>query len=466
MTARVIRKQASVDVVLRTGHANPEGKMPVRVAVIYDRKARYYAVNFNGQRLYMFPDEWKELHALDEKGKPVKFRGTKKDIQEAYNHAKAKANEAIRAITGNGQPFTFDRFENEYLQQESKKGFLQLFADHLEQLKSEGRIGTYKSYKNAYSALNKFRGGRYDKSGNEIGRGRELSPTDVTTSFLKNLEGSIKKGGGGRTTIAIYMRAVKVIYNLAADRNPSLLENYPFARKQTDRNKYKIRTGAGHKGESLTIEQLQKFIALKTDPYFPEYEAKLLWLFSFYCQGMNMKDIALLKYRDIQGDTIRYVRAKTRDTEAQEAIMDIPLTDVIRKIINELGNPDKSANSYVFLIVPNGLASEVKRRTEREKTLEERIDEIIRQKIKMVNARIKQLCKDSKERDLKDLEITTYWARHSFASLLKESGESVEMIRELLGHSDIRTTESYLKRFDINKRQAVNEKIQSLLKVS
>lgn len=463
---KVAVKQASADVVLRSGHATAAGNMPVRVQVIYDRKAKYYPVNFDSERLFLTPTEWQDLHAVDKDGNPVKHRGKKREIQHAYESAKAKAQEAIRTVTADGKPFTFERFEAEYLQQQSKKGFLQLFRDHLERLKAEGRIGTYKAYKNAFSALNKFRGGKYDKSGNEVSAGKELDPIDITPVLLKDFEASIKKGGAGRTTVAIYMRALKVIFNLAADRNPTLLETYPFARKQTDRNRYKIRTGSGHKGESLTIDQLKKFVALKTTPGLPDHEAKQLWLFSFYCQGMNMKDIALLRYRDIQGDTIRYVRAKTKDTEAQEAIMEISLTDPIRKIISELGNPDKSPGSYVFLIIPNGLASAVKRRTEKEKTQEERIDEIIRQKIKMVNARIKQLCKDSKDADLKDLEVTTYWARHTFASLLKEAGESVEMIRELLGHSDIRTTESYLKRFDINKRQAVNEKIQSLLKVS
>jgi integrase/recombinase XerD len=465
MTARVIKKHASVDVVLRTGHANPEGKMPVRVAVIYDRKARYYPVNYEGQRLYLFFKEWKELHAVDNNGKPVKFRGTKKDIQDAYNQAKAKANEAIKKITGNGQPFTFDRFENEYLQQESKKGFLKLFADHLQQLLKEERIGTYNSYKNAYAAFNKFRGAKYDR-GSEITPGRELSPIDVTPILLKDFDSHLRRKGAGKTTVAIYMRGLKVIYNLAADRNPSLLETYPFARKQTDRNRYKIRTGAGHKGEPLTVEQIRKFIALKTEPGLPEHESKLYWLFSFHCQGMNMKDIFLLKYRDIHGNMIRSIRAKTRDTEDKETIMEIPLTDPVRSIIAEIGNPDKQPNSYLFTVIPNGLASTIKRRTPHEKTAEERIHEIIKQKTKMVNARIQQLCKDSGDDDLKGLDLTTYWARHSFASLLKEAGESVEMIRELLGHSDIKTTESYLKRFDIQRKRKVSEKIETLLKAS
>lgn len=79
----------------------------------------------------------------------------------------------------------------------------------------------------------------------------------------------------------------------------------------------------------------------------------------------------------------------------------------------------------------------------------------------MVNARLKTLCENNKLP-----VITTYWARHSYAQLLKSSGESVEMIRELLGHSDIRTTESYLKRFDLERKKEVSDKIGNLLKVS
>ncbi len=62
--------------------------------------------------------------------------------------------------------------------------------------------------------------------------------------------------------------------------------------------------------------------------------------------------------------------------------------------------------------------------------------------------------------------ITTYWARHSYASLLKDLNESVELIREMLGHADIRTKESYLKRFDIERKREANEKISRLFKIA
>jgi site-specific recombinase XerD len=55
----------------------------------------------------------------------------------------------------------------------------------------------------------------------------------------------------------------------------------------------------------------------------------------------------------------------------------------------------------------------------------------------------------------KDLEldkvVTTYFARHSFATILKNAGVSMEFISEALGHSDMKTTKSYLAGFEVEQ---------------
>jgi len=47
-----------------------------------------------------------------------------------------------------------------------------------------------------------------------------------------------------------------------------------------------------------------------------------------------------------------------------------------------------------------------------------------------------------------DKKATTYVARHTFSTVLKRSGASIEFIQEAMGHTDIKTTESYLDSFD------------------
>ena len=44
--------------------------------------------------------------------------------------------------------------------------------------------------------------------------------------------------------------------------------------------------------------------------------------------------------------------------------------------------------------------------------------------------------------------VTTYSARHSFATVLKRSGASTEFISDALGHSNLNTTKNYLASFE------------------
>ena len=50
-------------------------------------------------------------------------------------------------------------------------------------------------------------------------------------------------------------------------------------------------------------------------------------------------------------------------------------------------------------------------------------------------------------------KITSYTARHSFATVLKRSGASIEFISESLGHSNLQTTENYLADFEIEEKR-------------
>ena len=73
-----------------------------------------------------------------------------------------------------------------------------------------------------------------------------------------------------------------------------------------------------------------------------------------------------------------------------------------------------------------------------------------------INQELKLL---AKELNIKS-EVTTYVARHSFATILKKSGVNIGIISEALGHQDIKTTQIYLSRFD---NEQVDEAMKNLL---
>lgn len=433
------KKQASVAAILKTGHKNSSHEHPVKIRVTFNRVQKFYAVSIDGKPLYVSPDEWERMHSKD-------VRKEQKQVKTYIQKVEAAAVTACNKIS-NGRVFTFDRFEREFLNQESKKGILHLYERYLQELLDEDRIGSYESYKSAYHAFNKFRGGKTKTKDEPFVRGKEILPEDLTTEVLKKFDTWLKGRGCNKTSIGIYMRSLRIIYNNAVDINPSLSEFYPFSKKQNDNKKYKIRSGSGKKGQAMSLEDLQKFINTTTIEGTAEWEAKQYWLFMFYASGMNMADVSTLKHDNVKGNLIRYVRRKTKDTELKEEVIEIPLSEALKKILLAISNPDKS-QPYIFPILIKGMDSL-------------KIKAVTKQKTKTINKWLARLCKDS---DLP--EITTYWSRHTSATLLRDSGVPVEMISELLGHSDVKVTKEYLRGFSIQKKSDAIESAMSILKAS
>src|SRR5690606_20388033 len=109
-------------------------------------------------------------------------------------------------------------------------------------------------------------------------------------------------------------------------------EFYPFGKR-----KYQIPAGRNVK-KGLKADQLKKLFF-----YEPisdsEERARDLWFFSFYCNGANIKDIALLKYKNVSSNSITFLRAKTARTTKQKTkpIVATVLPE-IKKIISKWGN--------------------------------------------------------------------------------------------------------------------------------
>jgi integrase/recombinase XerD len=431
------RKEITVGSYLRVNHKDAAGTAPVKLKLTAYRKTKMYPIQLNSENIRITPKEWDSITA-----KNARPRGLLKDILETTEQAKAKARDAVKQIMKGNKPFTFEAFEKAYFSNtEGITGFLGTFKAYNEKILAEERIGTYKAYKNAYDAFHLFL------------KGKDISPYELTLDMLKNFEAWLKKERqsekskgihkAGATTVGIYMRTLRIVYNLCADADPGLKLYYPFG---SGRNKFKIsdtRKG-GKKGDALTAEQVKTFVSTITITGSLEWEAKLYWLFSFYCQGMNFRDIAHLRWQNIQGEFIRYTREKTKRTEALE-IQEVFITEPIKEIISLLAK-GRLKSEYVFPIIPE---------TEMDLL---RIEAVVKQKLKIINKYLRILCASNGLP-----KITTYWSRHTYASLLKISGVSVEMIRELLGHSDMRTTEHYLKRFDASQKINVNRELQSLI---
>lgn len=153
--------------------------------------------------------------------------------------------------------------------------------------------------------------------------------------------------------------------------------------------------------------------------------------------GTSFIDLAFLKISDIKNGRIEYKRKKT------SRLHSIKITPPLQEIMNHY-TCGKSANDFILHIVP------------KDESLKKQYASA-RDEMRRYNKALKELA------ILAGIEeaITSYTARHTFASTAKFKGVPVAAISDALGHSDVKTTQIYLDQFDNNIMDAYNEFIIS-----
>jgi integrase/recombinase XerD len=259
---------------------------------------------------------------------------------------------------------------------------------------------------------------------------QHLKFRDIDKKFLTRYETWMLDNESSRTTVGIYLRAYRHLAKIALKKGFITPEQYPFGE-----DKYIIPTGANVK-KALNLKAIQKIFT-----YHPENEAqakaRAYWSFIYLCNGINVKDLCLLKYMNIHQKMIVFERAKTaRSNKDKPDIIKASLLPQMEDIIRLWGNTDKNPGNYIFPCLTPGLTAKRER-------------ELIKYQTKNINKQMKKIAGKLKI----GTNLTTYVARHSFATVLKRSGASTEFIQEALGHAQPGTTQSYLDSFEDEKKQ-------------
>jgi site-specific recombinase XerD len=164
-----------------------------------------------------------------------------------------------------------------------------------------------------------------------------------------------------------------------------------------------------------------------------------IFIFSYLCGGINFTDIASLKIGNLIDDKLVYIRKKTKKK------ISTPLSAEALQIIKKYAANKTKSSNYIFPIFDDTV-----HKTEIQKY--NRTHKII--------GKINPSLKKAAELSGINANLTTYVARHSFATVLKNSGVNVELISETLGHSDIATTQIYLDSFESAQ---IGEALKNLL---
>jgi integrase/recombinase XerD len=285
------------------------------------------------------------------------------------------------------------------------KKLLEFFDDEIARLKSMDRLG--------YAAVHVVTKSRLNKYMNKIDRDFE----DIDLNFIRKFEDWMIRNNIAVTTRSIDLRTFRTVWRNAIKEKQCKDTHYPF--KDFAFSKY---NNPKTKKRALTGTQFQKIAELELDDD-KLVNSRNYFLFSYYCRGVNFTDMANLKWSNIIDGHLNYIRAKTKEqfdfklhTEA------IKILDYYRQLE---GNSDAG---YIFPILYKRHATTQSKRDRQQKIL------------KRVNKDLKIL---SEKAEI-EKNLTTYVARHTYATALKAKGVSIEDISKTLGHDSTKTTEIYL----------------------
>ena len=385
---------------------------PIKLRIIVGRKQKYYAIpntKTNGITLEATENDWKN------KINSNKTKGKLRDIKLLMNQILQEVDEVIK----NMETFGFDEFRELYFKEKRSENLYDVFEEYIETLKKENRISTAQSYQCALNSLKK-----YDPKMSFTKVDKELL-TNYERWFLSQTIGEVAQRKPSKTTVGIYTRSLRTIFNIALERG--ITKNYPFGK-----GKYTPPAGQNIK-KAISMDHIKKIVSYEAENKSSMDRSRDLWVFSYFSNGMNIKDICSIKEKDIKGEleTIEFVREKTKlSSRGNQKTIEVIIVPETKTIIEKWCKFRNDPENYIFPFFEKEDIELIKRSK-------------VMQLVKTTNKYLKKL---SQELQLPQV-ITTYHARHSFASTLKESGAPVEFISEALGHANQQTTESYLKSF-------------------
>ena len=304
------------------------------------------------------------------------------------------------------------------MQMMNKNGFSRCGENYINRLRKEGRYSTAHVYKNALYSF-----GRYCGTLN-------VSFKQVTKERLRRYGQYLYECGLKPNTISTYMRMLRSIYNRGVEAGSA-----PYV----PRLFHDVYTGVDvRQKKALPAGELHRL--LYEDPKSERLRrTQTIAALMFQFCGMSFADLAHLEKSALDQSVLRYNRIKTKTP------MSVEVLDTARGMINQLRSnqePIPDCPDYLFDI----LCGNKKRK-------DERAYREYQSALRRFNNRLKDLARALRLKS----PVSSYTLRHSWATTAKYRGVPIEMISESLGHKSIKTTQIYLKGFELRERTEVNK---------
>ena len=267
----------------------------------------------------------------------------------------------------------------------------------------------------------------------------------------------MNNAGYKSSTIGIYLRALRVVFNTCIRKGYLREADYPFSAKDPD--KVTIPVGGSRKTAVLSIPEMTRLYVFFLDGELPSgfrnKEAKNrtlgMFLCQYLCNGCNLYDLALLRYDDYyeisERKAFRFFRHKTAEHSEAGSEVIVPIIPPLKIILDKIAAPVAFGQLVFPFILGEGVDPESKEAVNK-----------IHQENKNIAKRMKAIAPLVGIKD----EPTSTYARHSFATNLSQQGVPLDYVTFAMGHSTGnrgQITKRYISPYPIYKQMEYNSKL-------
>lgn len=384
---------ATVNVVLFKSKTLANGEHPLMIRVCKDNKKKYKSLGIS-----IHPQFWDF-----DKNKPRKNCPNKEQIQRLISDNIKDLSGSILDFKTENKEFTATKVIERVKEPSFKKTVEQLFDSEINRLQGEGRLKYASTYKELKASLLNFN------------MHLDIYFSEIDINWLKRYEAYLRTKGLADNSIGVRFRTLRTLFNKAISENIVKSDYYPFKAYKVS----KLRKGTVKR--AITKADIELIINHKVENDYSQLAIDLFY-FSYLSGGINFVDMAYLTYDNIVDKRLIYIRKKTKK------LIKLPIQDKAMDIVKKY----KSNNSYIFPILSEFHKTDIQK--------ENRVHKVLGK----VNKYLKAV---GEELGL-PIDLTTYVARHTYATVLKRSGVNTSIISESLGHSSEKVTQIYLDSFE------------------
>lgn len=392
-----------------------DGKQSV-LLTIYDRRTQKRS--YLSTQFALTPDQFKTVTTTGSNP-----RGSNREIKMQLDALMYKAHNVASSLSA----FDITQFKTVMsVSKASQDSLYSAYENRIDRLRRLGKNGTALNYACAMKYLMKAQ------------NHKPLTFLDVTPAWLEDLEAEARDTGLSMASLSMYLRTLRTLFNEAIRDGNVPADAYPFGK-----GKYLIPSGQNIK-KALTVDEVR--VMMNADIDIPAQErARDFFIISYLCSGMNLRDLLHLRCKNIDGNTLRFERIKTKGTKRMARPIELPLHQKALDLINIYGNSQGSPDAYVFPYLRDC------------KSDQERFD-TSRNFNTSISKALKRLARDIGLPQ----EVSIIWARHTYATIMMNKGASMELVGETMGHTSIKTTQQYFKGFDSEIKKSYTDRLLDL----